>query len=75
MSTEEFAKELKISGLQYLRSFDYPQMPQNFPKKVQSEAEQLARLVHYRIISINDAFHEIKTFVSSEFSKIYCQDY
>jgi hypothetical protein len=73
--TEGLTRELKISGLQYLRQFDYPQMPKTFSGKVETRAGELTRLVHHKIISTTEAFSEIKNFVVSEFAKIYYQEY
>lgn len=70
----EVEKQLYVSGLQFLRQFDYPWLPKNFPPKIAIRAKELARLIFYDAMTISDAFSEIKRFVHQEVAKLYLSD-
>lgn len=68
---DDLTLELKVSGYQSLRQFDYPHMPKTFASKLHNKAVELARETQYKFISVNEAFREIKDFALQEFTQVY----
>ena len=74
MSDDLLYRELTVSAMQALRQFDYPTMPKIFHTKLKNKAMELAREVHYQLLSSRDAFKEVKDFAFQQYAQIYYND-